>query len=531
MPTKRPTYRIFSGSIHETFNESRNKIQLFGGGYGNGKTTASLVLKCIPIARDYPGCNILIARETFPKLNDTIRAEFLKWVPPHWIKSFPMSANGTNTCTFINGSKINFRYIQQQGKGGESSTSNLLSATYDLIIVDQIEDPGIQYKDFLDLLGRLRGSTPYVGNDPTMPKTGPRWFIPLCNPTRNWVYKKVVKPVHDYKSSGRLSGDLLCERDEDDKPVLDDDGNAKLIIDIIEGSTYENKENLSADFIKTLETTYRGQMKTRYLNGEWGAYEGLVYPAFDETVHGVSHEAMLAYLENLSQLGYDVQWLMGYDYGIVVPSCFLLAFIDPYGTICIIDGYYKPEMSIEKQRKEIAALCKQYGAPYTSSRFKLRSKIWADPAIFRKGAGGTKIVGKSIAEMFRDDSTDEPKIYMERGNNAIVNGITKVGAYLAPKELRLNPFTGQYGGCHLYYSDHLDFIADEMNDYIWKPAPANSVDMKQDEPRDGNDHACDTIKYMLSHMPKPSQRATVPLRTADPRTLWHEAADNTQMRA
>ena len=37
----------------------------------------------------------------------------------------------------------------------------LLSATYDWIGLDQIDDPGITHKDFLDLLGRLRGDTPY----------------------------------------------------------------------------------------------------------------------------------------------------------------------------------------------------------------------------------------------------------------------------------------------------------------------------------------------------------------------------------
>jgi hypothetical protein len=47
-----------------------------GGGFGNGKTTAGVV-KALELAKDYPGSNGLIARSTFPKLNDTIRKEFL----------------------------------------------------------------------------------------------------------------------------------------------------------------------------------------------------------------------------------------------------------------------------------------------------------------------------------------------------------------------------------------------------------------------------------------------------------------------
>src|SRR5690606_16124788 len=158
-------------------------------------------------------------------------------------KSFPMSANASNTCTLINGTKINFRYIAQQGKSNESSTSNLLSATYDFIFVDQIEDPGIEYKDFLDLLASLHGHPLCEGNDPTMPRTGPRWMVLTSNPTRNWVYKRLVKPVHDYMQRGLITDDLLCRREPGtNKPILDENGKPTLLIDIYEGSTYENKE-------------------------------------------------------------------------------------------------------------------------------------------------------------------------------------------------------------------------------------------------------------------------------------------------
>lgn len=533
---RRPSYRVYSGSLHEKFGHSRAKVQLFGGGFGNGKTAAAVVQKLLPIARDYHGANILVARETFPKLNDTIRAEFLKWCPSHWIKSFPMSANGSNTCTLINGTKINFRYIQQQGKTNESSTSNLLSATYDLIIVDQIEDPGISRKDFDDLFGRLRGNALYMGNDPSMPRTGPRWFVPLCNPTRNWVYKTIVKPVHDYMNTGHISEYLLCKREpKTKKPLLGEDGKPQLLIEIFEGSTYENKENLAPDFIETLEATYHGQMYTRFLLGEWGAYEGLVYPQFDESMHMVSNDKMQKYLDLLTEMGYMIKWIAGYDYGIAVPSCFLLAFTDPNGNVIVIDGFYKKEMSVADQRKKIASLCRKYGVNYkraTRAQGK-RLQPYADPSIFKRGPGGAKVVGASVARMFEDNSRDEygavlPKISMQRGNNAILNGITKVQQYLQPSAMHRNPFTGNYGAPRIYFAQHLHFIADEANDYIWKPAAANSVDEKSDEPRDGNDHAMDTTKYLLSHAPAISVMPEVPIVRGIP-DQWHEEPD--RMRA
>ena len=232
----------------------------------------------IQVAKDYPCCNILMARSTYPKLNDTMRRTFLEFCPAEWIKSFPLSKNSDNTCTLVNGTTINFRYVtQRKATEDGGSTSNLLSATYDLIVLDQIEDPEIIHKDFLDLMGRLRGSAIYRGTDPTMPRTGPRWFFISSNPTRNWVYKKLIEPIKKYEANGTITDELLCDRDENGKPILVD-GKPNIIIDLIEGSTYDNAHVLEADFIKGLEATYTGQMRNRFLKGEWAAYEGLVYP-------------------------------------------------------------------------------------------------------------------------------------------------------------------------------------------------------------------------------------------------------------
>ena len=150
------TYNLLENSLNDKFFQSRAKIQFFGGGYGNGKTSAMVVKALLKVAKDYPGCNILMARSTYPKLNDTMRKTFLEFCPPEWIKSFPLSKNSDNTCTFVNGTTINFRYIAQRKTTDDgSSTSNLLSATYDLIVVDQLEDPEIIHKDFKDLMGPL----------------------------------------------------------------------------------------------------------------------------------------------------------------------------------------------------------------------------------------------------------------------------------------------------------------------------------------------------------------------------------------
>ena len=481
-----PDFKLIEGGLQDQFLRSRAKVQLFGGGFANGKT-ASVCLKALQLAKDYPGSNGLIARATYPKLNDTIRKEFLKWCPKHWIESFPRSQNSSNTCTLTNGTMVNFRYVEQQGKSsGDATTSNTLSATYDWIAVDQIDDSEFVYKDFLDLLGRLRGMTPYIGDDPSMPKTGPRYLILTCNPTRGWPYRNLVKPVHDYRE-GRFNPNLLCVTNSDGRPLMVD-GKPQPIIELFEGSTYSNQDNLTQDFIQTLESAYQGQMRDRYLLGEWAAYEGLVYHMFDESLHVIQHELVEEHYRKLLSESYKIVMIEGYDYGMAVPSCYIMGFVDESGNIFLMDGFYQKEMLFPDQCNEINRLRNQYHIPVDAA-------ILADPDIFRrKATGSKKLVGQSLADMFRNEG-----IQTVRGNNDILNGIVKVQQYLSIQKAHRHPMTGAFGAPHLYISDRLTWAIDEMSDYRWKKDGKGD---SEDAPIDKNDHAMDTIKYMLSKRPE-----------------------------
>lgn len=480
-----PTFRLEEDSLQHRFLQSKAKVQLYGGGFANGKTATSCI-KALQLAKDYPGSNGLMARSTYPKLNDTLRKEFLKWCPQDWIKSFPRSQNASNTCTLNNGTMINFRYISQQGKStGEATTSNLLSATYDWIVVDQMEDHEIVQKDFLDLLGRLRGKAKYVGNDPDMPESGPRWFVITTNPTRNWLFRKLVKPLKDFER-GIYNEDLLCETNANNKPLVID-GKPKPIIELFEGSTYENKGNLEPDFIKTLEAAYTGQMRTRFLMGEWSAYEGLVYPQFDELVHVMNHDQIERYYWNLVRRAKYIDILEGYDHGIAVPACYLFGFADEYGNIFILDGFHQAELSVEDISEKIKNIRKRYA-------IESSNHILADPDIFRRKSGDKKTVGQSVSDMFYEEG-----IYCERGENGIAAGIAKVSSYLNVQQMHKNPITGEFAAPFMYFSEELEFLIKEISDYYWKRDSQGDV---TDKPMDKNDHAMDTLKYALSRRPR-----------------------------
>lgn len=498
-------YKITRGGLHEKFQASRAKVQMFGGGFGNGKTTGAIV-KTLQVCKDYPGANVLIARSTYPKLNDTIRKEFLAWCPKSWIKRKNLSQE--NVVELVNGTVINFRYMQQGGKAGESSTSNLLSATYDLIVVDQVEDPEIVEKDFLDLLGRLRGSTPYQGEDPTMPTTGPRWVILMCNPTRNWVYRKLVKPLHDLKH-GIANPDLL----------LDEDTGLPMI-ELFEGSTYENKDNLPADFIKTQEAAYKGQMRERFLLGKWGAYEGLVYSEYDPSVHLIDHEIMENYFTQLVQFGSYGNILEAYDHGIASPACYGFGFVDHFGNVFIMDGYYEKEKTIQQLAQGIKDIRASYGYSADENLEDETSQaIYGDPAIFKRASGNTRTVGTTVAGLFAEEG-----IRMRRANNDIISGIAKVQSYLYIESSHPHPiFQEVIGAPRLYISTKCKWIDSEFVDYYWKKN--NVTGDAEDIPMDRNDHSMDMIKYLLTNRPRVAafrQKKEVVPRAY---TRWREQPD------
>jgi hypothetical protein len=496
-------YRLERGSLQWNFNKSRAKMQIFGGAFANGKTTA-LVIKSLQLVKDYPGSNGLLARETYPKLNDTLRREFFKWCPAHWIKRKPTQED--NTCYFNNGSIVNFRYVSQRGKNREdgSSSSNLLSATYDWIGVDQVEDPGIGHKDLLDLMGRLRGATPYRpddGQDDTMPSSGPRWIMLTANPSPNWFFKEIVQPYLIWKKSGQKTEKLIIE-EETGLPVMD----------LFEGSTYTNAANLPPDYIKGLESIYKGQMRDRFLLGKWAAYEGLVHGEWQRDVNMITREQAMAHLESCQRRHVKIKIVEGYDFGLTSPSCYLMGFVDDFGRLIIIDGYHKSGFHYTLQPEEIYKIRDSY-AGYGLS---FKEAIMADPAIFKKiVVAGIKDTGDTIAKLYQEEG-----LFTRPASNEIMAGIAKVNGYINGKHDVPHLITGEKPGTLLYMCDDLTFIEDEITSYYWKRNPMGQA---IDEPSDTNDHAMNVIKYMLSKLPHPS-KIEVPKSALPPGWMqWQES--------
>lgn len=467
-------FKLEESSEQYKFLMCREEIAGYTGGYGNGKT-ATLGVLGINIASLYQGARILVGRATRPKLEDSTKPELLKWLPKDWVASWP-SERKNNIVMKGTGSTIEFRHVRMEGKGKGEEQSNLLSATYDAIFIDQLDDPEFSYKDFEDLFGRLRGTAKFIGTreeqeEGNWPSIGPQFFRFGANPTRNWLFRDVVNPYFVYMKTGLITDKLLRDPDTN-----------KPIIEIFNAPSSANKANTGERFSKRMQIVMRSTSKKRFVDGDWSAYEGLIYPEFDESKHVIHHEALENYIReqlHLNKLGVGE----GYDYGQTSPSCYLLSFHDAFGNVFIVDGYYKSQFLIAQQGNEIRRIRNHWGIVPTD-------RIYADPSIFKLGNATKDKVGEKISQLFHEEGVE-----MQRGSNDIASGIEKISSYLAIDSYHMHPIQRVYGSPRLFISSNLEWWHNEALDYYWNK---NTLGQNVDKPRDVNDHAMDATKYLFT---------------------------------
>jgi hypothetical protein len=141
--------------------------------------------------------------------------------------------------------------------------------------------------------------------------------------------------------------------------------------------------------------------------------------------------------------------------------------------------------------------------------------IVADPAIFRRiVVAGQTIRSTTIARILKDSGLN-----LRAGSSDILSGIAKVNSYLAGTPKIPHVMTGDKPGPLLHVVEELPWFKDEILSYYWKK---DQHGKSIDEPVDNNDHAMNTVKYMLSKLPDPSE-IVMPTEMLPPKwSYWHE---------
>ena len=200
---------------------------LYGGAVGGGKSFW-LCICIIYHALQYPGSRICLARKEKSTLVDSTLVKLFELIPDELMVSDIGWGHNEQKgiIRFPNGSIIKYG-----GVGTEDDMQKLGSTEFSLVCIDEAGE--IDLKPFLFLQSRLRHVLP----DGTRPKYQ---CLLASNPSHNWLKEWFI----DSPREG---------------------------FTFIQALPYDNKENLSQDYITRLERIYTPEMNDIYLKGDWNA--------------------------------------------------------------------------------------------------------------------------------------------------------------------------------------------------------------------------------------------------------------------
>lgn len=214
---------------------------------------------------------------------------------------------------------------------------------------------------------------------------------------------------------------------------------------------------LPPDALRTLESL-SGVQRRRLLKGEWCDNEGAVYEEFDEDVH-VIRGPMPAGSGGWSKI-------RGFDFGYTNPFCCLRGAIDGDGRLYIYRERYKVQVIVHEHARAIKA------------EDKAEAFVW------------------STAD---HDAEDRATLHA----NGIMTIAAKkdIRAGIAAVKARLKP-AGD-GRPRLFIHESCVNTITEFSEYSW-PSGQDGKSAKE-VPVDANNHAMDTIRYMVMELDNPSR--------------------------
>lgn len=228
---------------------------------------------------------------------------------------------------------------------------------------------------------------------------------------------------------------------------------------LFESPSQENEKNLPADYLPTLLANAPEAWIKRYVYGSWDAFEGLIWPDFVEAKHVIDP----------FDLPQDWERLRVIDHGYTNPTACLWGAVDWDGNIYIYEEHYQSGTSISEHAQIIKDKHKRFvGLTYIDPSCMAKTRE-------RDG----KIVSVS-------DEYMEFGINCQPANNDVRGGINRVGEYFRANRIKV-------------FKNCTNLIR-ELGDYQWRKLKSALIGDKAapEEPRKVNDHACDSLRYMVN---------------------------------
>ena len=222
----------------------------------------------------------------------------------------------------------------------------------------------------------------------------------------------------------------------------------------------KTRENpyVAPEIITAWEASYSGDFARQELEGEFVAFEGLIYPEFNRKTHAPAsfHQMRPASFKTV---------VAGVDWGFTNPGVILVFGVDGDGRLWGLHEKYQRQMRIE----EWASVALELRNTYRIDRF------FCDPS-----------EPKYIQALI------ERGCKAEAANNEVHPGIQRVKNRLVVRA---------DGKPRLLFSSEFPWTFSEFEQYQWRGAGKSGG--FTDEPMKANDHTMDPIRYICSGLDEP----------------------------
>lgn len=358
----------------DLFLRDTHKHVAFGGARGGGKSWA-IRTKAIILCLGHPGIRCMIVRKTYPELTanhiDPLK-ETLKIGASDSVATYNKS---DKEMTFINGSKILFRYCDS-----ESDVDRYQGTQTDVLFLDEATQ--LSEMQMKKIVACVRGVNEF-----------PKRIYYTCNP--GGIGHQYIKRLF-------IDRHFLDNEDPNEYSFIQ-----SLVTD------NEALMKSDSDYIKQLEALPES-LRKGWLLGSWDIYEGQFFEEFkDDPAHYKDRQ----WTHVIEPFDIPREWKIyqSYDFGYSKPFSFQWWAVDPEGVAYLIVELYgctnEPNEGVKWIASEQAEKVKDVEAmhPLLKGR-KIAGRI-ADPAIW----DGSR--GESVQETFAKN-----QIYFTPGDNARIPG-------------------------------------------------------------------------------------------------------------
>lgn len=441
---KEGTYwRPHLGPQEEALRRSEFEI-LYGGARGGGKTDAGIVWPLdVAHIRD---ARALVLRRNAEDLSDWVdRANKV------YSALGAKKAGNPASFTFPSGYTIRTGHLKD-----DDAYTKYQGHEYHRILIEELTQIPTE-KRYNDLLSSARS---------TIEGVKPKVFL-TTNPGgagHSWVKKR-------FRIGQVPSG----------TPFKDEDTGLWRIF--IPAKVEDNPTLIQRDpnYLKVLEGYKRSDPEKykAWRHGDWEVFIGQFFDGWRDDLIVIPRDYQVGYGKPVS----------GYDYGYGAPACFLRGLVDQDGRVWVTHEMYRTQLEAIEQGEEFISILGGEKA----------GTVFADPSIFSTRAANIRTNNNNqtnYTAKFVSEVLEGLGLHVMQANNNRISGWGIVREYL-----QMAPACAYHREQGLTECPKLHVLESCVNLIRTIPEQVYDEHKKEDLDTDGEDHAADTLRYLLVHVP------------------------------